>query len=199
MAKQMKKLNTKSLTLLALMTALVVLVQIISANVKFGPFSITLAHIPIVIGAALLGPIAGAWLGMTMGITVLLSGDAAAFLTVNFAATVFVVLLKGLLAGLAAGLIYKLLSKKNDTVAIFSAAFTCPIVNTAVFFIGSLLFFLPTIATWAGEGTSAISFIIVGLIGWNFVVEMATALVLTPVIKKIITVGKKMRHNKNYI
>ena len=181
------------------MTALVVLVQIISANIKFGPFSITLAHIPIVIGAALLGPLAGAWLGLSMGATVLLSGDAAAFLTINFPATVAVVLLKSAIAGLVAGLFYKLFAKKNELFAIIFASVICPIVNTAVFFLGSLLFFLPSISVWAGEGNSAIAFIIVGLIGWNFVVEMLSSAVLTPVTAKIISIGKKMRSDKSYI
>lgn len=198
MKKKNSLSNVKNLTLLALMTALVVLTQIISANIKFGPFSITLAHIPIVIGTALLGQLAGAWLGLATGATILLSGDAAAFMTFNAAATIFLVLLKGAASGLVAGFIYRLIAKKNSLTALTVAAFLCPLVNTGIFFAGCFLFFFDLVTVWAG-GSKAIVYVITGLIGWNFLVELGTSLVLTPVTGKIIAVGKKMHHDKSYL
>ena len=69
---------------------------------------ISLVLIPIVIGAATCGPKIGAWLGFVFGIFVLISGDAAAFLSVDIFGTIVTVLLKGTLCGLAAGYVYKL-------------------------------------------------------------------------------------------
>ena len=73
-----KTVSTRTLTGMALLTAVVVILQFLGAFVRFGPFSISLVLIPIVVGAALYGPLAGAWFGFVFGLVVLLSGDAAA-------------------------------------------------------------------------------------------------------------------------
>ena len=44
--------KTRRLTGLALMTAIIVVLQVVASFVKFGPFTITLALAPILIGAA---------------------------------------------------------------------------------------------------------------------------------------------------
>ncbi|MBQ7779207.1 MAG: ECF transporter S component [Clostridia bacterium] len=197
MKKAKPSTKIKNLTLLALMTALVVLTEIISANIKFGTFSITLTHIPIVIGASILGPWAGAWLGLSMGVVVLFEPATQGFLLVNFAATVFVVLLKSTLSGFVSGVIYKAI--KNKTLSISVSALTCPIVNTAIFIIGSLVFFSPSLAAMAGPGKNVFMFLIVGIIGVNFIIEFLVAAVMIPVIKKVIDICKKMRSDKSYI
>ena len=56
------KMSTNSLVFCAVMTAIVVILQFMGSFVKFGPFSISLVLIPIVIGAATCGAGAGAWL-----------------------------------------------------------------------------------------------------------------------------------------
>ena len=48
---------------LALLAALVVVLQTVASSIKFGPIPITLTLVPIVIGAILYGPSAGALLG----------------------------------------------------------------------------------------------------------------------------------------
>lgn len=48
--------KTRRLTGLALMTAIIVVLQVVASFVKFGPFTITLALAPILIGAALYRP-----------------------------------------------------------------------------------------------------------------------------------------------
>ena len=103
MNTQARRLKTEKLVLAALMTALVVLLQYLGAFVKFGPFSISLVLIPIVIGAATCGAGIGAWLGFVFGVVVLISSDAAAFLAVDVIGTVITVLVKGTACGLVAG------------------------------------------------------------------------------------------------
>ena len=98
--------NTRTLTGMAIMTAIVIVLQLLGSFIRFGPFSISLVLIPIVVGAALYGEIAGAWLGFIFGLVVLLSGDAGAFLAVNPLGTVLTVLVKGACAGFVAGLIF---------------------------------------------------------------------------------------------
>ena len=188
-----KHMSTRTLTGVAIFTAIVVVLQFVSAAVRFGPFSITLALIPIVVGAALYGPWAGAWLGFTFGMVVLLSGDAAPFMVVNPLGTILTVLLKGAGAGFLSGLVYKLLAKKNEWLGAILGAVAAPIANTGIFLLGCLLFFLPTITEWgtAAGFANVGQYMIFGLVGANFLVEMLTILVLSPVILRLIKIGKK--------
>jgi thiamine transporter ThiT len=116
----MKKLDTRTLVGLALFTALVIVLQLIGSFIRFGVFSISLVLVPIVVGAALYGPLGGAWLGFVFGVTVLVSGDANFFLQYNAFATVLVVLVKGTAAGWCAGLVYRWLSGKNQYLAVLA-------------------------------------------------------------------------------
>ena len=190
-----KSFGTRNLVLLALLTAIVVVLQFLGAFIKFGPFSISLVLLPITIGAALIGVYAGLWLGLVFGFVVLISGDAGPFLAVNVYATILVVLLKGALAGLVSGVAYKLLGARNKTAAATVAAVFCPIVNTGIFVIGCYVFFLPTIAAWGvAEGAlSTAAYIFIGMIGANFLIEFGINLILSPVIVRLIQYGQDKR------
>ncbi len=174
----------------ALLTAIVVVLQLVGGAIKVGTFSISLVLMPIVVGAALFGIWSGAWLGFVFGVMVMATGDAALFLAVNVPGTIITVLAKGILAGLAAGAVYKLLEKKNKYVATLLASIASPVVNTGVFLIGCAVFFLDTIKSWAGDGP-VFQYMIVGLVGVNFILELAINLVLNPVIVRIVDIGKK--------
>ncbi len=185
----MKNTKTQKIVGIGLFTAIVVALQLLAASIKFGPFSITLVLAPIVIGAALYGVGAGAWLGAAFGVSVLISGDAAAFMTINPAGTVVTVLLKGILAGLVAGLIYKALEKTNKTVAVVLAGIACPIVNTGIFLAGCYLFFQEWLVSVFG--TTGFATVVTGLVSVNFAVELGINMVLASVIVRIIDIGKK--------
>lgn len=187
------KTNTKTIAGLGLFTAIVIVLQLLGSFIHFGTFSISLVLIPIVIGASLYGAKAGAWLGFVFGMVVLLSGDAAPFLAVNFVGTIITVLAKGSLSGFCAGLVYKLLEKKNATLAVAAAAVTAPVVNTGIFLLGCLVFFLNTVAAWgAAAGFPNVgTYMIVGFVGLNFLFELLFNLVLSPVVVRLINIGKK--------
>ncbi len=177
---------------MALFTALVIVLQFVSMAMRFGAFSITLTLVPIVVGAALYGKWAGAWLGFVFGVAVLLTGDANAFLAINIPGTIITVLLKGTLSGLCAGLVYRLVSKKNVIAATVASAITAPLVNTGVFLLGCVVFFLDTLKEWgAGMGMDVVTYMFVGLVGLNFLIEFGINLVLNPAIVSIIKLGKK--------
>lgn len=185
----MKNTKTQKIVGIGLFTAIVVALQLLASSIKFGPFSITLVLAPIVIGAALYGIGAGAWLGAAFGVSVLISGDSAAFMTINPAGTVVTVLLKGILAGLVAGLIYKALEKTNKTVAVILAGIACPIVNTGIFLAGCYLFFQEWLVSVFG--TTGFATVVTGLVSVNFAVELGINMVLASVIVRIIDIGKK--------
>ncbi len=183
--------KTRRLTGLALLTAIIVVLQIVASFIKFGPFSITLALAPIIIGAALFGKGAGAWLGGVFGVVVLLAcvmgwdvGGNILF-TANPLLTAILCIVEGALAGLAAGAVFQAVSKKNMTGGSILAGIVSPVVNTGVFCLGLALFFYDTLVAWAG-GTDLIYYIIFGLTGVNFLLELVINLVLSTVIVRVV-------------
>ena len=186
--------RTRKLVGIALFSAIVVVLQVLGAFIRLGPFSISLVLIPIVVGSAVYGKGAGTWLGFLFGVAVLLSGDAAAFLAVSVPGTVITVLVKGTLAGLFVDIIYSLLVKVNRYLAVVASAIICPVVNTGIFLLGCKVFFMDTIATWASGtdfGADVTSYMIFGLVGGNFLVELIVNMVLSPVVVRIVDIGVK--------
>ena len=186
-----RKEQTKLLVLGALLTAVVIVLQLLGAFIRFGPFSISLVLVPIVIGAAMCGVATATWLGFVFGAVVLLSGDAAAFLQLSVFGTVVTVLLKGMLAGLLAGLTFKAFRKINFYLAILLSAIVCPLINTAVFILGCFVFFYKDLAMWAPAGQSTVAYIFLGLVGGNFIFEILSNILLSPVITRVLNITKK--------
>lgn len=176
---------------IALMMALVVVMQVISGIIPpVSGFSISLVLIPVVLGAAIYGPRAGALLGATFGVIVFVNcvtgadpGGAMVF-QANPALCFLVVMAKGTLAGLASGWVYKLLRGKNTYVAMLLAAIVCPVINTGVFVACMLLFFVDVLAAWAGGG-DLLGYILTGLILANFVPELIINVVFSPAGERI--------------
>lgn len=187
-----KRLDTVSVVTLGLLTALIVVLQGLAIGIKFGIFSITLTLVPIIVGAALYGWKAGAWLGGVFGVVVLFT-DAGLFLAINPAGTVVTVLLKGVLAGAAAGAVYTLAARVNGVFAAIAAAIVSPVVNTGIFLLGCRIFFWETIGEWAaGAGfESAGAYVIGGMVGLNFLVELGVNLALSSAIVTIINLARK--------
>lgn len=184
--------NTKKLVGVGLLTAIVVVLQAVAVAIRpTGIFNISLVLVPIVVGAALYGYKTGAWLGFVFSVVVLFT-DSAAFMAVSIPGTVITVLVKGTMAGLVAGLVYLALEKKNHYVAVIAAAIACPITNTGLFLAGCLLFFMDTINGWAAAAgfASAGTYMIMALVGVNFLIEMVLNIVLSSAIIRIIHYSK---------
>ena len=188
-------MNTKKMVLAAVMTALVIIFQLLATfTAFFGPFSTAMALIPIAVGATMCGVSVGGWLGLVFGLVVLLSGGANLFLAFDIPGTFVTVLAKGLACGLAAGLVYKLLEKANRYIAAVAAAVICPVVNTGVFLLGCALFFLDDaakIAEAVGLADKAGMGVFLALAMANFALELATNIVLSPVVVRILNIRKK--------
>lgn len=188
-----KRNHTQKLVGMALFSAIVVVLQLLGAFIRFGQFSVSLVLIPIVVGAAVYGIGAGAWLGFVFGVAVLLSGDAAAFLAINPIGTVITVLMKGTMAGLAVDLLYSSLSKVNKYLAVFVSAVVCPVVNTGVFLIGCKLFFWETIKEWSAAteyGGEIAKYVIFIFVGGNFLFELIINILMSPTVIKVINIGR---------
>lgn len=182
------KNQTKKLVLSALLTAVVIIFQLIG-GIPVGPCNLAISLIPIVIGAVICSPLVGAWLGFVCGATILISGQATLFVGFSLVGAIVTTLVKGVLCGLTSGIVYKALQNKNRNVAAVAAAITCPVVNTGVFFIGCLIFFVNGLAEMAGTSgidSKFIYFMFTGLAGVNFLLEFFTNLILSPIIVRLI-------------
>ena len=190
-------INTERLVLVAILTAVVVVLQVMALITRavLPMFAINLVLIPIVIGAAIGGVAVGAWLGFVSAVAILIT-DAAAFFAISIIGTILTVILKGVASGLAAAGVYRLLEKKNKYVAVLCAAVACPVANTGVFILGCLTFFMDTIKAWgAGAGfDNAFVFILVGLIGINFIIELVLNVILSPVVIRLLEIKEKSKH-----
>ena len=184
----MKKISTKTLVLGAVLTALVILLQLMGTFIRFGTFQVCLVLIPIVIGAAVGGISLGAWLGFVFSMVVLLNGDASPFYAVSPIGTIITVVLKGVLAGGIAGAVYNGCKKLNKYFAVVVSAITCPVVNAGIFLIGCNVFFLDTLKEWgSGMGyDNVFLYMILVLVGANFLFELLFNVILSPIIVRIL-------------
>ena len=185
--------KTRALTGTAILTAVVIVLQLLGSFIRFGTFSISLVLIPIVVGAAMYGTWSGAWLGFVFSMVVLFQPDTQFFMGISAFGTILTVLVKGTLCGLCAGLVYLAVEQKNRYLAVVLAAIACPVVNTGIFLWGCRLFFFDTIREMAGAKgfDNAGTFLLVGFVGLNFVFEMIVNIVLSPVIVRLLNIGKK--------
>ena len=109
---------------LSVLTAIIIVLQVLTTFFPTKPFAITLALILIVVGAAIYGAGAGAYLGFVFSVVVvsmcIFGFDAGGAMvgTQNPFLCVILCLLKGTAAGFAAGLVYNALSKANSIVTL---------------------------------------------------------------------------------
>lgn len=196
---------------LALLVALVFVLQMLGSFIKIGPLPMSFVLVPIVIGAFLLGWKEGAFLGFVFGAITMVMGvmgvDALSFLLFEARPFWFIVIciFKATAAGLGSGLIYKglnkLLGEKYIILTTVIASISAPIINTGIFVVGMLVFFFDTMAGLPalfpeafGHFNGAVELVFIGLAGLNFVGEFVVNLVVSPAIVRIVAVvGKKLR------
>ena len=184
--------KTRRLTGLALLTAIVAVLQVVASFVKFGPFSITLALAPILIGAALYGPKAGAYLGGVFGVVVLIAcilgwdPGGNALWNANPFLTACICLVKGIAAGLVyRAIVGKSLAHGTMMAGSIVAGIVSPVVNTGLFVLCLSLLFHDILVTWAA-GSELVYYVIFTLTGINFVLELVINLVLSTVIVRVV-------------
>ena len=209
----MKQSSTHARTLrlvqIALLTALMLLLQLAFGSLRIGPVTLSFSLVPLVIAAVFIGPGAGAFLGLVSGavtfIQVLTSGDPfyTFLIATNPFATAVICLVKTTLAGLLAGICYRALCKvsKYRALNIILPAAVCPLVNTGIFCLGMFLVFGsalqsdPTFGAAASAGL--VSFILIGLAGVNFIYEFLTNVLVCPIVGKALFSAKFFKNGAN--
>lgn len=186
------KINNKTFRLvgLGILTAIIIVLQIVTTFFPTKPFAITLALIPIIIGAAFYGAGAGAYLGGVFSVVVILmcvfGADVGGAMIWNASPflCILVCMLKGVGAGFFAGIVYRALSKKSSVFGAVAAGIVSPVVNTGIFLAGLFLFFKPVLEEWAG-GTDIVYYALITMTGINFLVELGVNIIVSPVIVRV--------------
>ncbi len=209
---------------LAILTAIVLVFQLAGVAIRL-PFlgtPVSLVLIPIVLGAVLLGPRAGAWLGFVFGAEVVIVCGVMA--TDPFTALLFeehpllttlLCLGKGIGAGLVPGILYRLLRKKDPTtlapladkknawLSLLLASASAPIANTGIFILGTFTMTDTFLSGGMAEllqlpaplenGMEMFYFLVIGIAGLNFLIEFAINIIFTPAIQRILeAVGRQV-------
>ena len=201
MKKNKEKKGTRWMVSVALMAAII----IVLANTPLGMIQLpiikaTTVHIPVIIGAILFGPLAGAILGGVFGICSLISNTMAPTL-LSFAFSPFLAsnlagVLKArwisvgcrILIGVAAGWIWILFRKikLNTYVALAITGFAGSMVNT-IMVMGSIYFLLAQQYAEAKEvAVTAVFGLIMGTVTASGIPEALAAAVLVAVIGKVL-------------
>ena len=199
-ASRRKKLNVVAMVELALLTAAVLILQLAGVAIKL-PFlgtPVSLVLVPITLGAMLLGPWAGAWLGFVFGMVVFVVCGVMAtdpFTAMLFADhplfTALTCLVKSTLAGFLAGVVYNAFGRAKPLRGTFLAAALAPIVNTGVFIVGCVIMMDTVSGIAGGLGQSFLYFVIIGCAGLNFIFEMLLNLVLSPALCRVVAIVTK--------
>lgn len=205
--KKQKLFTAKNISYIAVLVALVVVLQIFGGNIKIAGLSLNLALVPIALGAILFGPLLGAVLGLICGFIIMIYGVTGVepftfyLFSINPIITVLLCLVKTTAAGAVAGWVYRLIVKKNRVVAVFVASALVPIVNTGIFAIGCFVIYDTIISylltfglDYTGKNAFYVVFVVV--ITANFFIEMLTSLVLAPAVATVTRVVEKQIHRK---
>ena len=187
--------SARNIAYLAILTALVIVLGIFAAAIPVASTGVSLnfSLIPIVLGAILLGPAAGAFLGFVCGLIIffqVISGIPLFYAVIwatSPVVTFFTCVVKTTVAGLAAGFLYRIIAKKSRLGATFAASAAVPIINTALFILGCLCMTdaIFEFQSQISDSQNILVFICVSLVTFNFFIELAINLVFAPAICRI--------------
>ncbi len=205
-----KQPNIRLLAQMALLTAVMLIMAFTPLGYIPLPFmNATTMHIPVILGACLLGPKMGGVLGGLFGVTSVIKATLQPNIT-SFVFTPFysfneqfhgtgwsfvVAILPRVLIGVVAGWVFlalwRAIGKRGIALAV--AGFAGAMMNTVGVMTLIYIFFGAQYAAAAGHNSEVLLGVIVGIIGINGVPEALIAAVLTCAIGKALSSTQKMR------
>jgi uncharacterized membrane protein len=146
------KSKTQWIAKTAILTAIIIILQFTPIGyIQIGALSITIMMIPVVIGAILVGPMCGLFLGFVFGITSFarcfgLEPFGTVLLGINPVYTFIVCMAPRVLMGWLVGLIFRALNKIDKTriISFLAASLSGAVLNTVFFMSALILFFWKT-------------------------------------------------------
>lgn len=185
---------------LALLTAIVLILAFTPLGYLKTPWGveITFIVIPVAVGSIILGPTAGAFLGLVFGMTSFVQCFGASalgvmMLEISPVGTFVCCVVTRVLVGILPGLLYKLFKRirKTRVIGISICCFLTPLTNTILYIISNYLIFSNTwlnIAVtsygYTGEGGFSLLAFMMGMVAVNGVVEAITCMIIGTAICK---------------
>ncbi len=189
-----KKTDVRLLTELALLTAILLVMNYTPLGYLKTPWGveITFMVIPVAVGSLILGPMAGAFLGLVFGLTSFAQCFGASALGVimlqeNPFGTFVCCVVNRVLVGLIPGLLYGRFKRSSRlrSPGLALCCFLTPALNTLLYIVGNWMIFHDTwlnvsVTTYGYTGGDGVSllFFMLGLVAVNGLAEAASGLVL---------------------
>ena len=197
--------DVRYLVQLAVLTALLLLLEITGLGyIKTPVLEFTVMQVPVILGAIILGPGAGALLGGVFGLTSFWecfgkSKFGMQLLAIDPWATAVVCIVPRLLMGLCCGLIFRALAAKPRKLLPFAAAsLSGALLNTVFFMSALLLLFGATpylVGLRASLGGKSILGFVAAMVGVQGVLEAVICGVLGTAIAKAVFIAVKKGGN----
>ncbi len=191
----MRSTKTIKMTQMAILIAVVLIMAFTPLGyLKTAGLEISLIPIPVAIGAMVIGPAAGAVLGLVFGVTSFyqcfgMSFFGSMLLSINPVFTFIVCVPTRILTGYLAGVIFKILLKadKKNTICYFAGGFITAFLNTLFFMTAIVVFFWNTEYIQSFNPTGANVFVFVLLfVGVNGVVEVIASALAGGLVSKAV-------------
>lgn len=197
--------KTKDLVTTAMFAAIIIAMSFVPylGYIPLGFMNATIIHIPVIIGAILLGPKSGAFLGFIFGFTSMVNNtfnpNLTSFVFSPFyslgdmhgnAASLIICFVPRILIGVVAYYVYIGISKlpgsghKGNAAALAAAGAAGALTNTLLVMNGIYFLFGTSYATAKGIAIDALYGVILGVIGTQGIPEAVVAAVLTAAIGK---------------
>ena len=200
----MKNKHLLAMVKLAMLVALLMIFCFTPIGfLKIGIVEITFNMIPVVIGAIVIGPAAGAFLGALFGAASFWqcfgqSTFGTLLFGVNPFFTVLICFVPRILAGLLPGLIFRAMTKKKDNIAAYFVSAAVGSLTTTVLFVGGFcLLFKDTMLGMASDnGLSPLAFIATAFL-LNAAVELVANTAIVAAVSKAVTKAEKSK-SKEY-
>lgn len=195
MGKERINKNILVMSELGILVAILLLMAFTPVGyLRLGTMTITFLTIPVIVGAIVLGPWAGAFLGLVFGLTSFyqcfgMDPMGTALMSISPLRTFLFTVVPRLLMGLCVGLIFKLFPKRNAA-AYTVTSFFGPFLNTVLFMTVLIACFWHTdvIQGWAASipGASNVFLFAVLSVGVNFIVEAIVCTIVGAAVSKAV-------------
>ena len=192
-------MKTQDLTGLGILTAIVIVLQLFATFITLPVANPNLTLIPVVIGGAIYGKRAGAWLGFVMAAVILVTyitgtvGLGPVIMARMPLQTILITVFRGIMTGLIPATLYGLIKNKDMVVGAFVAALLCPIINTGIYVVGVVWLFKDIYFEIKNLDGGNIYWILLTSIAVNFIIEFIINTILSPVILSVIKIRTKMK------
>lgn len=193
---QKKKFNTATLVQLAMIIAIMIILDVTGLGlIKIPPVAITILHIPVIVGAIVMGPACGAILGGAFGVISLLEASFKAtspadlafspFLSGNPIGSLIMCVGCRILMGWLAGMLFRWISKldKTNIIAAIVSAGVASIVHS--FTVLSCLWLL------FPELQFTFKAVLLAVLSVNGLLECAAAIVFGVAFAKVVPIIRK--------